>query len=55
MLAAMLFGALAFPLLKTIIETFDGSPPFFRRVGKSYRNPLLYLRGAVVGLGWGMG
>ena len=42
MLAATLLGALAFPLLKTIIETFDGSPPFFRRVGRSYRDPLLY-------------
>ena len=28
---------------------------FFRRVGKSYRNPLLYARGAVVGLGLGYG
>ena len=46
---------LAFPLLKTIIESFDGSPPFFRRVWRNYRNPLLYLRGAVVGLGWDMG
>ena len=50
----LLFGALAFPMVKTIIETFDGSQAFFRRVGKSYRNPTLYLRGAVVGLGPGV-
>jgi cyclic beta-1,2-glucan synthetase len=48
-----LFGALTFPLVKTVIETFDGSQAFFRRVGKSYRNPVLYARGAVVGLGVG--
>ncbi|HEX8203156.1 MAG TPA: hypothetical protein VF590_21955, partial [Isosphaeraceae bacterium] len=52
-LGAMLLGALAFPLLKTIIESFDGSHAFFRRAGRSYRDPILYLRGAVVGLGAG--
>ena len=51
----VLFGALAYPLVKTIFETFDGSQGFFRRVLKSYRNPLLYARGAVVGLGLGLG
>ena len=30
--AAILLGATVFPLIKTIIETFDGSPPFFRRL-----------------------
>jgi cyclic beta-1,2-glucan synthetase len=54
-IASLLFGALAFPLVKTIIETFDGSQAFFRRVGASYRNPVLYLRGAVVGFGLGCG
>lgn len=48
---AMLAGALVFPLGKTIIESFDGSQGFFRRVRKSYRNPILYVRGMVVGLG----
>src|SRR5205807_2641619 len=50
-LAAVLLGALgalAFPLIKTIVESFDGSQAFFRRVGRSYRTPMLYLRGAVV-------
>jgi cyclic beta-1,2-glucan synthetase len=54
-LLAVVFGALAFPLVKTIFETFDGSQAFFRRVSKSYRNPLLYARGAVVGLALGLG
>ena len=52
---AVLFGALVFPLVKTILESFDGSQAFFRRVAKSYRNPVLMLRGAVVGLGLGLG
>jgi cyclic beta-1,2-glucan synthetase len=50
---AMTLGALIFPLLKTIVETFDGSRAFFGRAGMSYRNPTLYARGAVVGLGMG--
>ncbi len=54
-LLALPFGALAFPLAKTIFETFDGSQGFFRRLGKSCANPVLYLRGAVVGLGLGLG
>jgi cyclic beta-1,2-glucan synthetase len=52
---AALTGALTFPLLKTIIETFDGSQRFFLRVRASYRKPRLYLRGAVAGLGVGLG
>jgi cyclic beta-1,2-glucan synthetase len=53
--AATLFGAAIFPLLKTIIETFDGSYAFFKRVVRSYKSPILYVRGAVVGLGLGYG
>jgi cyclic beta-1,2-glucan synthetase len=52
---AMLAGAVAFPLVKTIIETFDGSQAFFRRVAQGYRKPALWVRGAVVGLGVGYG
>ncbi len=48
-------GAAAFPLVKTIFETFDGSQGFFRRAAKSYRDPALYIRGAVVGLGVDVG
>jgi cyclic beta-1,2-glucan synthetase len=54
-IAAALFGALAFPLGKTLIETFDGSPPFFLRLRQSYRRPVLYARGTVAGLGFGYG
>lgn len=50
---AGLLGAAAFPAIKTVIDTFDGSTAFFRRIGHSYRNPLLYLRGVVVGAGMG--
>ena len=51
----VVFGAVAFPLVKTIFETFDGSQGFFRRVVKSYRSPWLFARGAVVGLALGVG
>ncbi|MBL7077455.1 MAG: hypothetical protein ISS31_08280 [Kiritimatiellae bacterium] len=43
-------GALAMPLFKTIIETFDGSQNFFQRAALAYRRPSLYLRGVVLGL-----
>ncbi|MDP3790886.1 MAG: hypothetical protein Q8R38_02455 [Candidatus Omnitrophota bacterium] len=45
-------GAAVFPLLKTIIETFDGSLPFFQRMRYSYRDGTLYARGAVAGFGF---
>jgi cyclic beta-1,2-glucan synthetase len=54
-LLGLLSGALAFPLVKTIVETFDGSRSFFRRVREGYRNPILSVRGAVAGLGVGYG
>ncbi|WP_435015629.1 GH36-type glycosyl hydrolase domain-containing protein [Tundrisphaera sp. TA3] len=53
-LAATLLGMLAFPLVKTIFETFDGSQGFFGRVARSYRDPRLYARGIVVGLALGL-
>jgi len=43
-------GALTFPLVKTIIESFDGSPSFLRRLLRNYRRPALTLRGATAGL-----
>lgn len=43
-------GALAFPVFRTIIESFDGSQKFFDRAARAYRNPVLYGRGIVVGL-----
>lgn len=52
LVTGLLAGALLFPLLKTIIETFDGSLPFFERTQFSYRDPSLYFRGAITGLGF---
>ncbi|MBI4971229.1 MAG: hypothetical protein HZC17_05265 [Candidatus Omnitrophica bacterium] len=51
-LIGIISGALVFPLITTIIETFDGSIRFFDRAAYSYRNAILYLRGAVVGFGF---
>ncbi|MFZ5801616.1 MAG: GH36-type glycosyl hydrolase domain-containing protein [Candidatus Omnitrophota bacterium] len=51
LVVGLMAGALVFPLIKTIIESFDGSLPFFERAHYSYRNPILYVRGAVVGFG----
>ena len=36
-------------------RSFDGSPPFFRRARRNYQDPLLFVRGAVVGAGVGYG
>ncbi len=44
-------GMLLFPFVKTIIETFDGSLPFFERAAYSYRSKTLYFRGAIAGAG----
>jgi cyclic beta-1,2-glucan synthetase len=52
LLAGIVAGALVFPLLKTIIETYDGSLPFFQRTRYSYRDGALYIRGAVAGFGF---
>lgn len=46
--------ALLFPLLKTILETFDGSQAFFRRAWRSFQDPVCYVRGAVAGCGVGL-
>ncbi|MCE5266884.1 MAG: hypothetical protein LLG00_03245 [Planctomycetaceae bacterium] len=50
-LALAVAGAAAWPLAKTVIESFDGSQSFFRRACKAYGSPILYVRGAVIGLG----
>jgi cyclic beta-1,2-glucan synthetase len=54
-LVAATLGALAWPLVKTIFESFDGSSPFLERLARSYRDPWLAARGAVVGLGLATG
>ena len=51
-IVGILAGALVFPLLKTIIETFDGSIRFFERMRYSCRDVSLYARGAVAGYGF---
>lgn len=44
-----LMGALIFPLLKTIIESFDGSATFARRLWRNCSLSALPFRGAVLG------
>jgi cyclic beta-1,2-glucan synthetase len=48
-------GGVVFPLAKTLIESFDGSPSFVRRLWNNYQRRSLVLRGAVVGwmAAWG--
>ncbi len=48
----LLAGALIFPLIKTIIESFDGSLRFFERAQYSYTDLTLCARGAIAGLGF---
>ena len=43
-------GAFVFPLAKTVVESFDGSPPFFSRLRDSLCTPRNYARGAVGGV-----
>jgi cyclic beta-1,2-glucan synthetase len=44
-------GALLFPLALTVISSADGTPPFVGRLLANYRDPRLFLRGGLVGLG----
>ncbi|HEY8155758.1 MAG TPA: glycosyl transferase family 36 [Myxococcota bacterium] len=53
LLGAALVGALLYPLARSILESFDGSAPFFRRLAASVREPVNLLRGLVVGAGLG--
>lgn len=53
-LGGLLIGGLMFPLFKTLIESFDGSSPFPRRLILAYRDPQLALRGAITGASVGM-
>jgi cyclic beta-1,2-glucan synthetase len=50
----VIVGAIGFPLIRTIIESFDGSGKFFSRAAGAYRRPSLYLRGVLAGLGLGI-
>jgi cyclic beta-1,2-glucan synthetase len=51
LIAGLVCGAVVFPLVKTIVESFDGSPAFVSRLRQSYRRPILYTRGALLGAG----
>jgi len=53
-LGGSLMGVLLFPLAKTILESFDGSEPFFARFMKAVREPLNYARGLIAGMGLGL-
>ena len=53
-LGAAILGAPLFPLLRNIIESFDGSVPFFRRLRAAYADPVNYLRGITAGAGLGI-
>ncbi|MFA6173318.1 MAG: hypothetical protein WC701_06490 [Kiritimatiellales bacterium] len=50
-----LTGVAVFPLFKTVIETFDGSQSFFGRAACAYKDPVLYLRGLILGLAFAIG
>jgi len=50
-ISGAVLGALLFPLVKTIVESFDGSAPFVTRLIRSLRDPLNYFRGAIIGSG----
>lgn len=50
-----LAGVAVFPLLKTVIETFDGSQSFFGRASCAYKDPVLYLRGLILGVAFAAG
>jgi cyclic beta-1,2-glucan synthetase len=54
-LSYILLGAVAFPLAKTIIETFDGSQSFFGRAANACKDPVLYARGIIAGLAFAVG
>jgi cyclic beta-1,2-glucan synthetase len=50
-----LAGGAVFPLFKTVIETFDGSQSFFGRAKCAYKDPVLWLRGLLLGAAFAAG
>lgn len=54
LLGGLLLGPVVFPLAKTVVESFDGSAPFFVRLFAAYREPVNYLRGVIAGVGLGL-
>ena len=51
---AVLAGGFLFAFARTIVESFDGSAPFFRRLFANALEPTNLLRGLVVGAGIGL-
>ena len=49
-----LIGALTFPLLRTIVESTDSTPPFFNRLRSEYERPTNFIRGLVAGAAVGL-
>jgi cyclic beta-1,2-glucan synthetase len=45
-----LIGAVAFPLVRTVVESTDSTPPFFGRLIQEYLRVSNYLRGVVAGV-----
>lgn len=54
LLAGAMLGALLFPIVRTIMESFDGSTSFVGRLSGHFINPMGYLRGAVTGAGFAL-
>jgi cyclic beta-1,2-glucan synthetase len=52
--ALALAAMLAFPLIQTIVESFDGSAPFHHRLLRNLKDRRAYARGLVVGAGIGL-
>ncbi|MGE4551966.1 MAG: hypothetical protein AB7D57_02575, partial [Desulfovibrionaceae bacterium] len=49
-----LLGTALMPLLRTLVESFDGSAPIWRRLRDNCRRVRTYARGVVVGVGTGL-
>lgn len=48
---AAITGMVFFPMVKTVVESFDGSLPFFTRLRNNYSRSDHWLRGSAVGAG----
>jgi cyclic beta-1,2-glucan synthetase len=53
-LGAALIGAVAYPLVRTIVESTDSTPPFFARLEQEYLRVSNYPRGVVAGAAVGL-
>ncbi len=53
-IGATLIGALAYPLVRTIVESTDSTPSFFSRLEREYARSSNYARGFVAGAAVGL-